>query len=332
MVPARTRRATVVTLTVLSIALAEVSIGSSPWGLLNPLGWLLLVPIYGAQTVLVGTAVLRRQAAPTLAALWSAGVVMGLYEFYITRVLWDSPWDSTVNALPVEPLALVVVAGFYHPFVSVFLPLALTEQVVTGGASLWALLPRPLRAARGAGAWALVVAAGVVAGGLNRPAGPVVLVTLPLSAAAVWAVVRWARRAPSAPTLVDALPGRRGLAVAWVLVALVFAPFVALAVAGPDGEPWPRHAAALACYAVAIALAWSNLRHASRGGEAHLTREPRAWRAAVAAFLAAAAVGVLVPGGEVVGVVAIWGGGGIVALAMLVRAAAGAVRPSRARV
>lgn len=330
-----TRVAAAVAITALSIALAEVSIGSAPLGLIFPPLWILLVPIYGAQVILLVTLALRRSARPTLTALWSVGVVMGLYEFYITHVLWDSPWDGGSNGLLVEPAALLVVAGFYHPFVSVIAPLALTETLLTGGSRTWGLLPGWISRPRGAWPWVLLSIAGIVAGGLNRGAGPSTLVTLPLTALALWAVLTWAARAPRVAEVTDALPRRKGLAWAGILTAGVFAPFVVGAQL-PQWQVSPaRQAVALAFYAAMMWLAWRNLRHTRT--DADVDRRPgalpttqRGFVTRGAVFVGATWVGFFLPGSEVAGVALVWGGGAAVAAIMLWLAIAGALRTPRA--
>lgn len=324
--PRTPRMAAAVLMTVVSIAIAEVSIGSAPWGLVNPLQWILLVPIYGAQALLVASIVLRRQPRPTLAALWSAGVVMGLYEFYITRVLWDQPWDANVNSQLVEWPALAVVAGFYHPLMSVIVPMLLTEQVIVREPTLPGMFPRWMLTPGRVRIWAGVVIAGVVAGGLYKPHGPIALPALGLTALAVWAVVRWARRAPRVESLADALPGRRGRIVAWLLVALVFAPFVALAQTGEDRVPAERQVAALVLYAVFVALAWANLRQTRRTSPVTMPRDHRWWTVRTAALVTIALVAVAVPFTEVVSLLVVWGGGAVVAVVLLVAALRGAMR------
>lgn len=330
-----TRVAAAVAITALSIALAEVSIGSAPLGLIFPPMWILLVPIYGAQVILLVTLALRRFARPTLAALWSVGVVMGLYEFYITHVLWDSPWDGEPNALLVEPAALFVVAGFYHPFVSVIAPLALTEKLLTGQSRTWGLLPGWISRPRGAWPWVLLVIAGIVAGGLNRPAGPSILLTLPLTALALWAILRWAARAPRVANIAEALPRRKGLAWAGIVTAAVFLPFVVGAQL-PQWQVSPaRQGVALAFYAAMVWLAWRNLRHTRTDADVQhrpgvLPTSQRGYVARGAVFVGAAWVGFFLPGSEVAGVALVWGGGAVVAAIMLWLAVAAVLRTPRA--
>ncbi len=329
MTTARTRKAAAVLITVLSIALAEVSIGSDPWGLINPLQWVLLVPVYGAQTILVGVVVLRRRPLPTLAALWCAGVVMGLYEFYITRVLWDQPWDTVVNPHLVEVPALLVVAGFYHPFVSVIMPLLLAEQVLVREPTLPAMFPAWVRRGGRLRGWVWFATAGVVAGGGYASGNALVVVALVPSALVVWAVVAWAARAPKVETLAEALPGKRGIAIATALVVLVFTPFVALAQWGGDRVSAPRQIAALALYAAFVLLAWRNLRHAAAPVVVRMPRDGTWWLMRVGLFVVVAVASAPLKPMAIVAVVLVWGVGIVVAVVMLARSIAGALRRPR---
>lgn len=327
-------------MTVLSIALAEVSIGSQPWGLLMPLNWVLLVPVYGCQVLLLAVIVFRVNPRPTLTALWCAGVVMGLYEFYITHVLWDQPWDEVVNYGLVEWASLVVIAGFWHPFVATIAPLVLAEQVLVERPTLLGLFPRWVREPR---PWALAIAAvvaGVAAGGLyaarpwwEAPAA------LGLTALAVGLVVRWARHRAPVGHLTDALPRGGGVVALVVIVSVLFAVFIVIANT-TQPEPLERQAFAVACYAFFVGLAATNLRRTGRQRQARLGMRLRTvtadaqdvpvrripWVWVTVAFVVAASVAQLVPSASVISVVVIWAGGGVLALTMFILAVVNAAR------
>ncbi|MCB2175117.1 MAG: hypothetical protein KQH57_04880 [Actinomycetales bacterium] len=325
----RTRLAAVVLVTSLSIALAEVSIGSAPWGLLDPAMWVLLVPVYGTQVLLLASIVLRRNPRPTLTALWTAGVIMGLYEFYVTRVLWDAPWDSTTPLGPVDLPTLIVVAGFHHPFVSTILPLVLAEQVLVREPRLWGLLPRRLRSFGPRRVWGATVLVGVVAGGSHGPMGAVTVASLGLTALAIWAVVAWAARVPRVEHLGEALPQRGGYLALWLVTVGFLAFFVLLAQGGDDPVSGPRQAFALGLYAVLGLVLARNLRHSNDPGVATVPRSTRWWVTHVAVGVAVASVAALTTSTKIVALAVIWGAGGALALVMTGAALVGALRRTR---
>ncbi len=326
----KARWRTAVLVATLSIALAEVSIASSPWGLLLPLAWILLVPVYGMQVLLLATIVLRTNARPTLTALWSAGLIMGLYEFYITLVLWNSTdYDNPYTGLVHWP-SLIVITGFWHAFVSTIAPIILAEQVMARQPRLAGLLPRPLRALGPRGRWVALVIVGVISGGMYGTVEPMITAfALGGSLLVVWGVVVWARRAgPVEDFARDALPNRAGLGWITTILAMVFGLFILYANTA-DGISAPRQLFAAGCYVVAGLLLWRNLRHRREVPVTRLALMP-VGAAAGLTYVAIAAVVAWVPGVPVaVAVVVIYLGGALVALGMLIAAIWGAILPTR---
>ena len=326
----KARWRTAVLVATLSIALAEVSIASSPWGLLFPLAWFLLVPVYGLQVLLLATIVLRSNARPTLTALWCAGLIMGFYEFYITLVLWESTdLDSPSAGLAHWP-SLVVIAGFWHAFVSTIAPIILAEQIMAREPRLAGLLPRPMRALGPRARWVVLVLAAVISGGMYGSVQPGFAVpALGGSALVVWGVVVWARRAgPVEDFARDALPNRAGLAWSVGILVVFFGLFILLA---NTAEPisGPRQLFAVGCYVVASVVLWRNLRHVREVPVTRLALAPVGVNAGVA-FVAIAGAAAWIPGVPfVIAIVAIYLGGGAIALGMAASALWGAVRPAR---
>ena len=118
----------------LSVALAEVVSGSSPLAFVNPFETIFLTLFYGTHLLVFAWLSFRR-GWPTLTALWLGGVLFGLYEFYITKVMWAPPWGETVSLAHVDLFSLIVLAFFWHPFMAFIFPLALGERY--GTTSQW---------------------------------------------------------------------------------------------------------------------------------------------------------------------------------------------------
>ncbi|MGD0707788.1 MAG: hypothetical protein ABSA51_04985 [Anaerolineaceae bacterium] len=74
---------------------AEVVSASSPFVFFTAFGLIGTYPIYLLHTLVLGTLVIRRGKVVSLQALYFAGGIFGLYEAYITKVLWSPPWNST---------------------------------------------------------------------------------------------------------------------------------------------------------------------------------------------------------------------------------------------
>lgn len=76
-----------------SVWLAEVTATSSRFPFLTVWGWTVLVPLYGLHAMLGGWLVLRANRV-TWPLVYLPGVQFGLYEAYITKVLWDPTWSK----------------------------------------------------------------------------------------------------------------------------------------------------------------------------------------------------------------------------------------------
>ncbi len=87
-----------------------------------------------------------RFSKPRLYTLFLAGIVFGLYEAYITKVLWvgwgpDTTWFLGGIAV-VETTTLLL---FWHPFMAFIIPLFVSESILTRSREILSGLPRPLQ-------------------------------------------------------------------------------------------------------------------------------------------------------------------------------------------
>lgn len=130
----------------LSVAIAEVTVSSSPLAFVNPVETAFLTLFYGSH-LLVFAWLAFRKGWPTLSTLWFAGVLFGLYEFYITKVLWAPPWGDTISMAHIDVVALIVLAFFWHPFMAFIFPLAIGEAAGTTSRRVGQQLPRWLAGA-----------------------------------------------------------------------------------------------------------------------------------------------------------------------------------------
>jgi len=141
---------------------AEVVSASSPFVFFTPFGLVGTYPIYLLHTLVLGTLVIRRSRQVSLQALYFAGGIFGLYEAYITKVLWSPPWDTTtLHVAGISVLDTVVLVGFWHAFMSFIVPLFAGELFLLRSNKLMRCLPEKWQAflRRPAGVWVL---AGVI--------------------------------------------------------------------------------------------------------------------------------------------------------------------------
>ena len=176
----------------LSVAIAEVTVASAPFAFVDPFETVLLTTFYGSH-LLVFAWLAFRQGWPSFRALWLGGVLFGLYEFYITKVLWAPPWGDTISLAHIDVISLIVLALFWHPFMAFILPLAIGETV--GASSRWVsrVLPSWLT---GGSRLSIGIALAIAAllHGLMTGDPAVALVSTASALAAVLAVAWWWRR------------------------------------------------------------------------------------------------------------------------------------------
>lgn len=92
---------------------------------------LFAVPIYLLYSVVLAAVVYRADRV-SYATLYLAGVLLGLYESYVTKVVWaplgDRPFVEVGGVFVFETAGLVL---FWHPVVSFVLPVVVVEMVAT---------------------------------------------------------------------------------------------------------------------------------------------------------------------------------------------------------
>ncbi|MGQ4891441.1 MAG: hypothetical protein ACP6IP_03030 [Candidatus Njordarchaeia archaeon] len=110
---------------VLSVFYAEVLSGSSILWFLDPFGFIVLLPLYMFHLLLLFNLAERfNRLSPT--SLYLFGVIFGLYETWMTKVVWA----GFINGKPIlgTPLGFAVaemsiVTFFWHPIMSFIFPL-----------------------------------------------------------------------------------------------------------------------------------------------------------------------------------------------------------------
>ena len=132
-------------LAILSVILAEVTCYSSPFPFFDGWGLLVVLPLYGLHTLFLA-GLLYRNKQVSLPALFLAGLLFGLYEAYITKVLWDPTWgDKTTMIAGIAGLQTGVLVLFWHPWFAFILPLLFGESIFTTTQEVFSVLPRLVR-------------------------------------------------------------------------------------------------------------------------------------------------------------------------------------------
>lgn len=273
MIGRRDRIGFAVVLTAVSGLLVENGTSSSPWLFVDPWGLLYVLPLYGLHLLVLARIVLAARR-PSLPLLYVAGALLGLYEAWITKVLWSPTWGPTDGAVVggLHVLQTAVLVLFAHPVLAFIAPLVIAETHLVGGSGIVAGMPprlaAVLRSPRGlvwvAGVVTLVLAAHHAA----VPGGPLVVAASAALNTAVVAVLVWwwLRRyaARALPSLSAILPGR--VATGWLAVALGALYLGSAVLVRPEGIPRTigPHLVLAAGYAVLVTVLVRLVRPARR--------------------------------------------------------------------
>ncbi len=125
----------------LSTYFAEVWSGSQIYTFYNPMSYILVIPLYTLH-ILFLWGLVWRYGRPWLYALFPAGCLFGLYEAYITKVLWNPTWETAMpRVFGIALIETMVLVLFWHCFMSFIIPLFLAESIFTSSSETYSLLP-----------------------------------------------------------------------------------------------------------------------------------------------------------------------------------------------
>lgn len=119
---------------------AEVFSGSDMFPFFSTWGILVVVPLYGLHIILLASLVFRT-GKPRFSSLIYAGMLFGLYEAYLTKVLWAPPWGDPVIIAGFAPVETLVLVFWWHTWFSFIIPLLVAEKLLTDSTSLGHSLP-----------------------------------------------------------------------------------------------------------------------------------------------------------------------------------------------
>ncbi len=126
----------------ISTFFAEVISGSTAFPFFTPEGWLIVFPVYEFHIFVLGSVVIKN-GKPTLYSLYTAGVIFGMYETYITKVIWGSAdWTHAPVIFGIYLIPFFLVALFWHPFMSFIIPLTFSEITLSSSKSILNYMPQ----------------------------------------------------------------------------------------------------------------------------------------------------------------------------------------------
>lgn len=294
----------------LSTAFAEVTVSSQVAPFFTLEGWVLVVPVYLLHILVLGYFVAVR-FRPTVALVWTGGILFGMYEFVITKVIWNPPWTSHPSMVAGVALPeFVVLALFYHAFFAFLVPLWTAERAMTTSRSV----PVPgflARFVEGRGAWLFAAMWGLV---LGATAGSRIVLSLSSFGVVGVAIWWWRRHGLNRWTLTDLLPHRRE--IPWLIAALGGLYAITAVLLRPEALPGPAGWLSLAAlYTAFIGLF---IGASNRPAETVPAVTPR-YRSMVVGAVLGIGVGVGLSSsiGPVLTIGIIWAGGGLFGFVML---------------
>ena len=128
-----------------SVFFAEVISCSDMLPFFHAWGLLMIFPLYTLHT-LVFSYIVFNYGKPRLYTLFIAGTIFGMYEAYITKVLWNPPWGEPFLSLAgIAVITTIVLVLFWHPFMSFIIPLFVCENILTKSGEIANGLPNRIK-------------------------------------------------------------------------------------------------------------------------------------------------------------------------------------------
>lgn len=140
--PNRVRYSFWLVLGVLSTVIPEVIAGSDIYPFFKITDYLIVIPLYTLHSLVLWY-IVWSYGTPRLYNLFPAGAIFGLYEAYMTKVIWNPNWSAA--PLKVGGIALVetlILVLFWHSFLAFIVPLFVAESFtssreITQGLPVW---------------------------------------------------------------------------------------------------------------------------------------------------------------------------------------------------
>ena len=119
---------------ILSMIFGEVFSGSDPLWFFGAWGWFVSLPLYGTHALLLLNLAMRYERT-SLTQLYLWGVLFGLYEGWITKVIWagymgDVPAFGTFLGFAIGEF--MIIALFWHAVFSFIIPILVFQIIVQG--------------------------------------------------------------------------------------------------------------------------------------------------------------------------------------------------------
>ena len=139
--PRRVRYLFWLVLGALSTAIPEVIAGSDLFPFFKLTDFLLVIPLYTLHTLVLWY-IIWSNGKPRLYNLFPAGAIFGLYEAYMTKVIWSPTWSAyPLKVFGVAVIETLVLVFFWHSFLAFIVPLFVAETALTNSREIASRLP-----------------------------------------------------------------------------------------------------------------------------------------------------------------------------------------------
>lgn len=134
-------------LSLTSVFFAEIIAGSTKYPLLDLWGIIIVIPLYGLHTILLLYIIHKFLGNRIImfSTLYFAGVIFGLYEGYMTKVLFTGFNDDSTIFMGIATIEYIVLVFFWHPLFAFIIPSLVFEAFMTKGSNLFEGLPSIVR-------------------------------------------------------------------------------------------------------------------------------------------------------------------------------------------
>jgi len=244
---------------------AEVFSGADMFPFFHAWGLLVVVPLYGLH-ILVLSHLIYRAPRPRFPSLIFAGMLFGLYEAYLTKVLWNPPWGEALIIGGLAPIETLVLVLWWHAWFSFIIPLLIAEKMLTSSREIGQILPGAVgRLLNSRWGLVVIVAFGGIFQSVNSPSADQSLLSgLSTTAVLIVLVLVWRRVSRDrTPAMGELLPDKKEFRLLLIPTALLY--LIMGAVMRPEAVPGLVGQALIwLLYALSFFLLWQSLKTGSK--------------------------------------------------------------------
>jgi len=128
----------------ISVFFAEIISGSMRYPLFDLWGYFVVIPLYGLHTIIILYIIKSSVSNKKIlfSTLYFGGVLFGLYEAYLTKVLFVGLTEDAFMLLQIPIIDYIVLVFFWHPIFAFIIPIVAFEKIIAKTDYIYQGLPR----------------------------------------------------------------------------------------------------------------------------------------------------------------------------------------------